>query len=90
VIGTFIEMTERGGGGVKAVWPGQGYCGWYDSPNTTFAPAVRAMFWRASSCRICMAAGEARICGIRVSVLDKLVGRVSAYIGGCDKESMSA
>jgi hypothetical protein len=32
-----------------------------DSPNTTLLPEVRAMFWRASSCRICMAAGEARI-----------------------------
>lgn len=32
-------------------------------PNIVFEPLARAMFCRASSCRICIAAGEARIYG---------------------------
>jgi hypothetical protein len=39
-------------------------------PNIVFEPLARAMFCKASSCRICIAAGEARI------YIDQQYGRV--------------
>lgn len=56
-----------------------------DSPNIVLLPLARAMFCRASSCRICIAAGEAKIYDTLVFVaLEKW--RKITYIGGLPHE----